>query len=643
MQLLSEGGNVFKDKDGQPLTQPINQSDVPATVMWLEQLTGLDFTTDIDPETNRSRRWLGSTGKTTTSGDLDLAVDLNDTTKEQLFAQLTQWAQSHGQDPKLWVKKGAEVHFRTPIAGDSKRGYAQTDFMFLSDLNWGIFYYSGGKDSAYKIMTRNALMSSIAKSLNLIVGRNGMFDRSNKKLAPGGLDPDTVAQALLGRKANKQDLMTVETIYAALAKDPNRETKLADFKEFLAREGLAEPQLTENDVGFLARLRDRIVNQGMHALIENIKLVEATNPRIPYIEDKVFDEGLKGAREALNIIKQTATDTKKYATVKWDGSPAVIFGRLQDGTFVLTDKGGLAAVGYQGLATSPDQIANIMSQRDQKAAASGNKADRAKILVPMYQELWPYLQAATPKNFRGLLKGDMLYSSTDPVTADAGNLVFQPNKNKGIVYRFPENSALGKKIKNSKIGIAVHTYMDEPTAPEQSVLDPESMLKPVSGLMVVGATVSTLENLQLDPKIMKELKEYTSGSNSKALQQLLNPQALRTSQITDLPELMKKYIMSLKGTDYSRATPAEFDTWLAQNVTARKYNNIKHYLNGPESNILGMNVAFDVWNKLHQAKIDLQRQLDLQQPGQEGWVFATPAGRAKIVSRTAGGFGARGR
>ena len=40
---IFEGGNVFKNAEGQPLTQRINQADVPATVKWLERLTGLDL------------------------------------------------------------------------------------------------------------------------------------------------------------------------------------------------------------------------------------------------------------------------------------------------------------------------------------------------------------------------------------------------------------------------------------------------------------------------------------------------------------------------------------------------------------------------------------------------------------------------
>ena len=128
MMYLKEGGNVFKDAQGQPLTQRINQADIPATIAWVEQVTGIKFPQD---------RWLGSTGRKPTSGDLDLAVDLGETTKEQVAAGLTQWATSQGLDPREWVRKSGEVHFRTPIGGDPDKGFVQTDFMFFPNLDWG--------------------------------------------------------------------------------------------------------------------------------------------------------------------------------------------------------------------------------------------------------------------------------------------------------------------------------------------------------------------------------------------------------------------------------------------------------------------------------------------------------------------------
>ena len=483
----------------------------------------------------------------------------------------------------------------------------------------------------------NVLMSSIAKQLGLKVGANGMFSRATNQLVPNGMDPDYVAKTLLGPTASKENLKNVESIYAALANDQQKDAKLADFREYLKREGLNEPNLKEDEVGFLGRLRDRIVNQGMYALIESETLTEAKNPRIPYIEDLVIQKGLAGAREALDIIKHTAADTRQHATIKWDGSPAVIFGRDDQGNFVLTDKAGATAVGYNGLATSPEMMDKILKQRDAAAAAKGKPTDRTQ-LSKIYQDIWPYFEAAVPKNFRGYMKGDLLYFPERPYVEDAGNLVFQPNIHGGIQYRIPVDSPLGQEIAKSQVGIAVHTYMEDPHAPEQFIGNPQSKLKKVPGLLVTGATVDNLENLKLNRKLMSELSSYARGENAQALQGLLNPADLRAAQITDLPALMEKFIHSLKGTDYSGATPQAFGEWLQSNVNPRKYNNIVEYLQSPRSNILGMSVAFAIWNKLHELKVDLQRQLDIQQPGQEGWVFSTPAGRAKLVSRTAGGF-----
>lgn len=319
-------------------------------------------------------------------------------------------------------------------------------------------------------------------------------------------------------------------------------------------------------------------------------------------------------------------------------SPAVIFGRDQQGRFRLTDKGSM---GPEGPARSINDVAAVMAQRDQRAAEQGKASDRVEKLLPMYRELWPYLERATPQDFRGYLKGDMLYSSADPVRREAGMLKFQPNKHDGIAYSIPQDSALGRAIAQSRTGLAVHTQMADPSAPEMPVGDPTRILRPVPGLMVTGAEVPDLRNIEPDPGILGQIQALAQGQTAQALKDLLDPAALRQNRITDLSALMERFINSLKGTDYTRAQPGEFGRWLRDQVTPQKLQNTINYLRESPSRLLGMQTAFDLWNLLHSLKQDVQRQLDQQVPGQEGWVLATPAGRAKIVSRTAGGFGGR--
>ena len=328
---LFEGGNVFKDADGTPLTQRINQADVPATIRWVEQVTGLEFPTE---------RWLGSTGRKATSGDLDLAVDINDANKEALAQLLSDFVTSQGLDPRDYVRKSGEVHLRTPIGGDANRGFVQTDFMFMPNVDWGVFYYGGAENSAYKGMNRNVLLSSLAKYAGLKVGANGMISRTTNQVV--SMDPDYVAQVLLGAGHDRTSLRNVESIYAALAQDPDRDDKLRDFREYLAREGLQEPQLKENDVSWLARLRDRIVNQGYVALVEAEEPgVGGRAKGIEHLEDLVFRRGSRGVQDALSIVQAAANSPGSTTTVKWDGKPAVIFGRKPaTGEFVLTDGSG---------------------------------------------------------------------------------------------------------------------------------------------------------------------------------------------------------------------------------------------------------------------------------------------------------------
>ena len=648
LRTLLEGGNVFKDAEGNPLTGRINQSDVPATVAWLEQLTGIEFPRE---------RWLGSTGKAPTSGDLDLAVDANQVSKEQLAQKLTQWIVGHKLPPAEWIKKGGEVHLRTPIQGRPDLGYVQTDFMFFPNLDWGTFYYNQGAGSAYKGMNRAVLMSSLAKHYGLTLGSNGVISRANKQLIT--MDPDEAARMILGPKATRANLSTVETIFAALARDKDREVKIKDFREYLTREGLPQPDaVTEDaDTYFLARLRDRIVNQGMQPLVERgnsnpYTIYEAAAvgvggraKGIEHLEDYVFREGTAGVNKALAIVAAFNKDSTT-ASVKWDGKPAVVFGRKPDtGEFVLTDDSGFGAVGYDGLFTSTRAIANNLSQRDANAAAKGNLANRVQTLLPTYQTVWPLLEAATPQNFRGYVKGDLMYwDRTDqplPATEQeivpgvvyqsAGLVVFRPNT---VTYRIPVDSTLGKSILNSEVGVAVHTMYEDAGAEKQ----PLSGVKfnEVSGLFLILPIYA--KPVAKENQYVAMIKQVLRAQGS-AINVLFNPAELRAMKITDFAKLAVDYInrrvdpmdQAYTG-NFSDLVPG-FEAWLQRTQTAQKYSNIQQYLDSPTSNRGALQAAFVLFELLHDLKLDLLGKLDQQVPGNEGWVFATPAGYGKAVNR----------
>lgn len=629
------GGNVFKNSDGQVQTQRINQTDIKPTVHWLEQLTGLDLMDNM----------LGSTGKKATSGDLDLAVDQREISKEELIGRLVNWCQSHRLDPRENVKKaGISVHFKTPINGNPSLGYVQTDFMFVTKPGFSKFaLWSAGDDSKFKGAERNVMINSIAKSMGYKLNQNtGIVDRTTNELIAD--EPDEIARLLIGPRATRRDLDSVETIIAALAKDPKREEKLADVRQHFEKNGLNFPVMegTElipwdpykpvDEISFMARLRDRIVNQGMIPIFEQADdAIQGGHAKgIEHFEDLVFRKGSAGIKQGLDYLSALSKNAPEITTVKWDGKPAIIWGRDENGDFILTDVAGFTAVGYDGLFKSPQQLTAQMAERDKAALAKGKTASRVRELAPLYQGLWPLLEKSTPPDFQGYVQGDLLYTSTPP--EEKGAMVFKPNT---IEYRIPGGSELGRNIRNSAVGIAVHTMYSEPGAPKQPIQGVDFI--PVRGLLLIQP-IRPQGNVTPENKVNVRGIVQVLAKHGRDIDTLFNPNELRSMQITDFPRLCVDYINSIvkdanaTGFDANLMLP-QFVRWLQTKVTPRKFANIREYLGSPTSNTDALAAAFSAFILLHDIKMDLLQQLDRQVPGQEGWVIATPGGVTKFVNR----------
>jgi nucleotide-binding universal stress UspA family protein len=588
---INEGGNIFKDGTGNPETQRINQTDVKPTVAWLETVTGLPLLDNM----------LGSTGLKATSGDLDLAVDANKVSKDELFNQLSQYVTSQGQDPKSWVRKsGISVHFKTPIAGRSGTGFVQTDFMFVKKPDFSKFILRQDQDSTYKGATRNILINSMAKSMGYKLNQNtGIEDRATGELITDNIDQ--LAKLLLDPSASAADLGSVEKIVAKLKNDPKKEQKLADFRDHMARTGtpFQDDTVAESDASIMARLRDRIVNQGMQVIVEGV--------RIEHPEDMVFTAGSRGLKSALDGIKSSAAQPHT-ATVKWDGKPAIIFGRKPSGEFVLTDKSGFLAKGYDGLATSPEQIAQIMQQR------GGERGE----LIAIYQRLFPMLRAAVSSEFRGYVQGDLMYATTP--TEQNGQWVFQPNT---VAYRVPVDSELGKKIAQSSAAVAVHTYLSEPGVSPQLIT--ADKFNPVSGLLLLDPTIKESKSIKLPARTVKDVEKIIS-QYSTGIDRLFDPQELRARKISDFPQLIQTYINSRVRSGSYTNLMGGFGEW----VKGKSPTKAPRIFEWATENKESLAAVFQAFLELSSLKNILVQQLDSQghevqasindEPGHEGYV-----------------------
>jgi len=232
MTILNEGGNIFKDAEANILTQRIDRADVVPTLRWLEKITNLpheDF-------------MLGSTGRKETSGDLDVAVNQQDVSKDELVQKLAAWCDQNGKDPKAWIRKtGISVHFLTPIRGDENKGFVQTDLMF-GDPEWMKWSMAGSNDAtAFAGADRQILMSSIATAQGFKWSpAQGLIDRMNNQVITR--NPQEIAQHLLGPNGQPDDLESVETILTKLRTRVDYQELTADARATFEKRGKTLPE-----------------------------------------------------------------------------------------------------------------------------------------------------------------------------------------------------------------------------------------------------------------------------------------------------------------------------------------------------------------------------------------------------------------
>ena len=172
--------------------------------------------------------------------------------------------------------------------------------------------------------------------------------------------------------------------------------------------------------------------------------------RIDHAEDLIFWEGSKGAIRSIKSFIELEKEGYKNVTMKWDGSPAVVFGRNDEGKFVLTDKSGFVAKSYNGRPTSPEELEQMFLNRGKSV-----KTNEYRLFVQNMKEAFSVFESAIPSTFKGYFKGDLLYFKTPLI--ENGRYVFKPNI---VTYAVEVDSELGRRINQSKAAVVVHREVD---------------------------------------------------------------------------------------------------------------------------------------------------------------------------------------
>ena len=367
---------------------------------------------------------------------------------------------------------------------------------------------------------------------------------------------------------------------------------------------------------------------------QNNKQPLTEGARIEHLEDLVFRElpPSKGANRALQSLINMEKGGHTDVTVKWDGSPAVIFGRNDDGDFIFTDKSGFTAKGYDGKAKSADDVETMLKNRPGYA----KNPEGYSVLIDNMKSAYTAFEKATPKDYRGFFKGDMLYF-VKPL-AEGGDYVFKPNI---VEYRVKQESELGKKIGVSSAGIVIHREVSADGT--EGPLKNGDIFQGNEVLVVPPVTVSDAPSI--DDSSVKELKAIIS-KDAAAMDTLLDQNTLTQLKLKKLSEVFYTYMNSKVDTGLDNLGGDFLDWVQARNqLSGAAKKKIAEYV---ANNQQGFNALWEVVAKIQQVKDDVIAQLD-NQPGApvrssmsskddsveggEGYVLAHPEGDIKLVPR----------
>jgi len=182
--------------------------------------------------------------------------------------------------------------------------------------------------------------------------------------------------------------------------------------------------------------------------------VAEKNKHLTHIEDRILIDGVSGAKEAIQVLKEMAKflsgkgGANIAITTKWDGAPAIICGTdPADGRFFVGTKSVFAKTEPK-LCKSDSDIARMYDG----------------VLANKLRASLRYLPGA---NIKGVLQGDLMFTDDKKKETIDGNrwTTFRPNT---ITYAADPKTPLGKAIDRASLGIVFHTKYEGASMPEMS-------------------------------------------------------------------------------------------------------------------------------------------------------------------------------
>jgi len=339
--------------------------------------------------------------------------------------------------------------------------------------------------------------------------------------------------------------------------------------------------------------------------------------RTPHPEDFILN-GSQAASDAIAGML-SAVSNPSIVSIKWDGSPAIIFGRRPaDGIFTMNYKEYIGIPG--GQVTSSTELLNFFAQQ-------GKNMDVGQKLASMFDAV----ASIVPGNFQGFVQGDVMW--TEPVPEQQSYFVFQANPY-GVTYKVKSNSQVGREIKGRPFGLAVHTYgTDVEKTSKGTELQNKTSLQGLGGLGGTNQNITILTGNMGNKFRLKEPVQQTRAARA-AVQNFA-----ASNGDSFLGSLTQSTVSKLQ-TYYNRKyTGQAVDAnWLQNNLTAPQFKLVAAEENRPI-----MEAMDTAYVAIYNLKLAILQQLEPQVggveqyvgdvPKGEGFVINTPSGFIKLVNR----------
>lgn len=325
--------------------------------------------------------------------------------------------------------------------------------------------------------------------------------------------------------------------------------------------------------------------------LEKINLVEGAG-HLEHPEDLVFLNDEDGARSAIKQIEATIKSPNSI-TIKWDGYPALIFGRGKDGRFSIMDKHMFNKKDGTGR-----QVFSPKEFKEYDKARGVNRGDLYNIIA----RVWPGLEASD--RGAGFYWGDLLFSR--PLVDKDGVFRFKANPG-GISYTVDADSEIGHLLADKQAAIAVHQFIppNAMTTDEAESLDGSiGTLKNSSDVAIVPSKMPITPQLKINSKLKQKAEAEIAqhGKDVKALFQTA-PQARNAFNMLFTVYVNKKIVSG----DLSNLYSGFVEFIKNRKLTDPMRNKLHMHFKAHKDGIIG---AFKIWIALYNLKQNVVDQLD---------------------------------